>query len=76
MTERGGWQRAYWQMLGILEGIVAQSERLYDHLPSDDRRTAECYDALIEALEAFERQLRRRLHVSDCDGCDDLYDDQ
>ncbi|MFQ3537216.1 MAG: hypothetical protein SNJ58_15245 [Aggregatilineales bacterium] len=55
------WQRAYWQALGILEGMVAQSERLYDHLPDADRRLVECYDALIEALEALERQMRRRL---------------
>jgi hypothetical protein len=71
MTEQGTWQRAYWQMLGILEGIAAQSERLYDYLPSEDRRVAECYDALIEALEALERQLRRRLGRDD----HDLYDD-
>ncbi len=61
MGDYKAWQRAYWQALGILEGMVAQSERLYDYLPDADRRVVECYDALIEALEALERQMRRRL---------------
>ncbi|PJF34933.1 MAG: hypothetical protein CUN49_13140 [Candidatus Thermofonsia Clade 1 bacterium] len=65
MAEWATWQQAYWRMLGILEGMLAQSERLYDHLPNGDRRTAECYDALIEALEALERQVRRQLNADD-----------
>ncbi|MCS6872897.1 MAG: hypothetical protein RML95_15675 [Anaerolineae bacterium] len=65
MSEYRAWQRAYWQMLGMVQGMMAQSEQLYDHLPSEDRQTAECYDALIEALEALERQLWRRLGKDD-----------
>ncbi|MCE7949445.1 MAG: hypothetical protein DYG88_18670 [Chloroflexi bacterium CFX4] len=53
--------RAYWRLLGILEGLAAQIEHLEDYLPSDDRRVAECYDALVEALEIFQQKVRRSL---------------
>lgn len=74
MGDYRAWQRAYWQALGILEGMTAQSERLYDHLPSEDRRVNECYDALIEALEALERQMRRRLVRDAPEAADELSD--
>ncbi|PJF31142.1 MAG: hypothetical protein CUN51_04540 [Candidatus Thermofonsia Clade 1 bacterium] len=74
MGDYRAWQRAYWQALGILEGMAAQGERLYDHLPSEDRRVSECYDALIEALEALERQMRRRLARDEPEVADELSD--
>lgn len=61
MLEVSSAVRAYWRVLGILEGLAAQLEHLYDSLPSDDRRVAECYDVLMEALELFQQQVRRSL---------------
>ncbi len=61
MIEVSSAARAYWRVLGILEGLAAQIEHLEDYLPSDDRRVADCYDALVEALEIFQQQVRRSI---------------
>ncbi len=52
-------QRACWQALGMVQSLIGQSDLLYDHLLSEDRNLMACYDALVEALEALERQLQR-----------------